>query len=900
MPWRRTNNRVLAALLLVICAPGCATDPSRAEATGDPAIQKAAPATFPSFSPIPFASGRVTAGIGCTRLARHGIFDPQATGPNPPRALALKPVNRNVRPQAKGANSATTRRPDLRAVAASIPSVTAASRPTMNRTSPPILNRLDQLLILDVEVNGVRRGTTLLLADDAGQMYATAQTLNTWGVKPPYPAAVEHAGRRFHEFSAIPGVTVAMESASMSAEVVIPPEHMSETTLSLGAEDSPAPVSDTGAFVDYQAAYTDDGGADAKLFASAFQPTMFTPRGTLNSGLLYRWSQYDRLDFQNPDDPTDYDNTIDDGWIRLDTAWTRDDPDRIRTFRIGDTTTPQSSWARSVRFGGLQLATNFATRPSLVTFPRPSFSGSSAVPTALDLYVNGNLRSRENLPDGTFRIDDIPVVTGAGEIEVVTRDLLGREQVITQDFYTSEQLLRPGLSEYALNAGFLRKNFALKSNDYGDPYASAMLRRGISADLTLDGRLETTDEVVVAGVGGAFIISTLGTMSASLAYSAGDDDGVLWRIGHEYRGRKYRFNGQVQGTGNGFTQPGLEVESGLPRIQALLSSGVNLGAFGSFGMGFVTESFHGDDQDRTVFSLNYGRTLPRRIAFAFSASYVEQDGSDIQASVRFHKPIGSRRSATASLNLSDDNNTLRLDYRHDRPAGPGYGYRLTSYSGDAEGVETEASLNTATASYRGQVRRRDGDYGWRGEMSGSLAWLDGEAYANREIRNGFAVIDTGGYPGVGVFLENRKIGVTDDRGRLLVPNLRPYQANQLHIASADLPMNARTSSYNAVIAPYYRSGVLVDLGVRPAEAAVLRVVDANGVAITEGARASIDGTPGQFPVGLDGRLYLEGLGERSLIQIRDAGALCEFELPRPDTGEALPDLGEFVCEGPAR
>ncbi len=182
-------------------------------------------------------------------------------------------------------------------------------------------------------------------------------------------------------------------------------------------------------------------------------------------------------------------------------------------------------------------------------------------------------------------------------------------------------------------------------------------------------------------------------------------------------------------------------------------------------------------------------------------------------------------------------------------------------------------------------------------MTGSLAWLDGETYANREIRDGFAVIDTGGYSGVSVFQENREIGVTDKRGRLLVPNLRPYQANRLHIAAEDLPLNARTSSYSAVVAPYYRSGVLIDLGVRPAQAAILRVVDAAGEPVPEGAQAGIADTPERYPVGLDGRLYIEGLGENSRVVIRHAGAKCEIELPRPDPNKALPDLGEFVCDG---
>ncbi len=917
MPWRLTNSLGLAVILLLLPAHRCAgstetpaTSHTPAPAVGENAIMLTVPgAAQPEQAAKPSPAGdsaalNPSANADQTRnselLASADASESAPThgdGPATENAPATESVT-SVQAGTDVAAQAPAADPlDTETFTASLSPSTVGFPLTFTQSPAELVSEQEQLMFLDVEVNGVGQGTTLLLADAAGQVFATAETLNDWGVKPPYPAAVEHAGRRFHEFSAIPGVLVAMESSSMSAEVSIPPQYMSNTTLSLSRDDAPAPVSDAGAFVDYQAAYTDDGGANARLFSSVFEPTMFTPQGTLNSGLLYRWSDYDYRDFEEEDYFDERDDPIEDGWIRLDSTWTRDDPDKIRTFKIGDTITPQSSWARSVRFGGIQLATNFATRPSMVTFPRPSFSSSSAVPTALDLYVNGNLRSRQNFPDGTFRIDDIPVVNGAGQIEVVTRDLLGRETTVTQDFYASDQLLLPGLNDYALNAGFLRKNYAVKSNDYGDPYASAILRRGIRENLTVDGRLETTDETVVAGAGAVFSLNRYGTFSASAAFSGGDDSGALWRIGQDYRGRKYRFSSQLQGTSSGFTQPGLDIDSGLPKLRTLLGSGVSLGGLGSIGLTLVNETFHRDEDSRTVMSASYSRTLPSRIAFSFSASYVEQDGSDLQASLLFSKSLGPRRSTSAALNLSDDDSNLRLDFRHDLPSGPGYGYRLTSYSGDSEGVESEASLNTAAARYRGQVRHRDGEYGWRAEMTGSLAWLDGETYANREIRDGFAVIDTGGYSGVTVFQENREIGVTDKRGRLLVPNLRPYQANRLHIAAEDLPLNARTSSYSAVVAPYYRSGVLIDLGVRPAQAAILRVVDAAGEPVPEGAQAGIADTPERYPVGLGGRLYIEGLGENSRVVIRHAGAECEIELPRPDPNKALPDLGEFICDG---
>jgi outer membrane usher protein len=52
------------------------------------------------------------------------------------------------------------------------------------------------------------------------------------------------------------------------------------------------------------------------------------------------------------------------GAIRLDTTWTLDLPDRLSTLRVGDAISTAGAWGQSMRFGGVQFGTNFATQPS--------------------------------------------------------------------------------------------------------------------------------------------------------------------------------------------------------------------------------------------------------------------------------------------------------------------------------------------------------------------------------------------------------------------------------------------------------------------------------------------------------------------------------------------------------
>ncbi len=744
--------------------------------------------------------------------------------------------------------------------------------------------RDDQLLLLDMTVNGTNRGSVLMLVDANGALYAEEATLAEWGMARPFPPAVTHGGRKFHGFDALPGVLTQVTTRNMSGSARIPPEYLNSITRSLSWNSYIEPDADLGAFLDYSLGYADDPGLAARQLSGLFSPTIFTPRGTLSTELLYR-------DLATP---VGQDS---DPFIRLETTWTSDFPGRLSSLRVGDALTPSSSWSRSLRFGGIQLATNFATQPTLITFPQPSISGSAVVPTALDIFVNGSLRSSQDVPDGTFRIDDIPVVTGAGQIQVVTRDLMGREQLVVQDFYTSNKLLRPGLSDYSLSIGALRENYGLNSNDYADMMVSGMLRRGLSDDFTVEGRLDATGEVRVASGAATYSMTRLGVFSTALAISNKQSTGALWQVGHQYQGREFRFDLRLQGTSKEFTQPGIDLPNAFPRMQSLVSAGTSVGGYGSLGMSFIDERFHDSDMDRKVVSLNYSRTLPRDLSLNVSGSYIRQDNSETQASIVLMKYFGGRRSASTNMQRYGDSNSLRVEYRDDAPTGPGFGYRAAAFAGENNEFEAEATWNTHYNRLQAEVRSRDGKTGFRAQADGSVAWLGGDVYANREIKDGFAVVDTGGYEGVSIYLENREMGVTDSHGRLMIPGLLPYQANRISMDSADLPLTAVVRTTGEAVAPYYRSGLLLEFDVTDTRGALLTLNWPDGTPVTEGSEAQILGRDEVFPVGRNGRLYLQGVSPKTRVLVRNGDWQCRLNIDvQPGTkADGIPNLGVFVC-----
>jgi len=888
MPWPNPNNCIRVMLALVAL---CTMQVS----LGDPPIERVSEETsvasvFPDQSEksVSGNSAELTASAWIDRLDSVQVSGMQDTAPASTKVSVQfdqgSRSGRDVsvlqpkRSPAKG-DYAVPETSDLMASNSLLPDAPIPRAPESLEEA-----RDDQLLLLDMTVNGTHRGSVLMMVDARGDLYAEAETLAQWGMTRNVPEVVEHAGRTFYDFDVLPGVQTQVDTRSMSGSAQIPAEYMADITRSLSWNSGIAPSADNGAFLDYDLAYIDDPGLAASQVSGLFNPTVFTTRGNLSAGLLYR-NQDGQLGSQ-PDE-----------LVRLDTTWTRDFPDRISSLRIGDALTPSNSWSRSLRFAGVQLATNFATQPTLITFPQPSINGSAAVPTALDIFVNGSLRASQELPDGTFRIDDIPVVTGAGQIQVVTRDLLGREQLVIQDFYASHDLLRSGLSDYAVSVGALRRNYSLESNNYSEMMVSAMLRRGLTSNLTLEGRLDGTGEVQVAGASANFAMTRLGVFSAALAFSHQDNIGALWQVGHQYQGRDFRFDLRFQGTSADFVQPGSDVPNDFPRLQSLVSAGTSLGDNGSVGMSLVDERFDDARLNRKLVTLNYSRPLPYSLSLSLSGSYIQQTDNDLQASLLVMKYFGGRRSASANMQRTRDSQNLRMEYRSDAPTGPGFGYRAAAYTGSSTAMEAETTWNTDYNSVQAEVRSLDGQTGWRAQANGSIAWLGNDIYANRQIRDGFAVVDAGGFEGVRVYLENREMGVTDSNGRLMIPGLLPYQANRISIDSRDLPMTAQVTDTGEAVAPYYRSGLLVEFDVRDTRGALLRVLWPDGTPVPEGSQAQIEGQQEVYPVGHNGRLYLQGVVGKTRVFVRNNGWQCHLDLVGISGLEdnVIPNLGEFTC-----
>lgn len=255
----------------------------------------------------------------------------------------------------------------------------------------------------------------------------------------------------------IDGVAVRYDSVAQRLEVDMPAQWLPAQHLGSGAGQDPAPIAPGRGVVlnyDLYASHVEGGSASLSLWN---EQRWFGAWGVLsNTGIVRRGG---RLSWAGTGQ----------GYLRYDTSWRWADRARVRTLIVGDLITGALPWGRAVRIGGVQIARSFEIRPDLVPFPVPSFAGEAAVPSSVDLFLNGQRTASEQVQPGPFVFNTLPYVNGAGEAALVTTDALGRQVQTTLPFYVSSTLLKPGTSDYSLAAGALRRGYGIESFGYGRP-----------------------------------------------------------------------------------------------------------------------------------------------------------------------------------------------------------------------------------------------------------------------------------------------------------------------------------------------------------------------------------------------------------------------------------------------
>lgn len=752
-------------------------------------------------------------------------------------------------------------------------------------------------LQLDVTINGQPAGligSFVELAD--GRIAAKRNELEELGIHATGSGAAEEPV----PLDAVPTLRYRIEEKTQAIFIEIANGQRAKQRfdLRLSPARKGAARADWGAVLNYDLNAT-AGSLEAHRLSSLGSTALtveargFSPYGTVEQSALLR-----AIPQQAPD------------LVRLDTAFRHSDEERQVSYQAGDLISGGLPWSRPLRLGGFQAQSNFALRPDLVRMPLPSIEGSAAVPSTVEVYVNSIRAFSKDVAAGPFSVSNIPVISGSGEAQLVIRDAAGRETRTVVPFFASPSLLARGETDWSVEAGLPRRSYGSTADGYTEtPVGSATLRGGLSDWLTLQGHAEGGGGLYNAGLGavtrsGGFGVAALAVSgsngpagngfqtyfafetkllditvdaSSQMTFGAYDDlasvtanmrsagatsgyDGAFGPVQNADRGR-YPY-------GRNATRP--------PRQLARLSVGAPLpfDDRSSLSANFIhVKDASGNRSD--IVSGSYSRALP--LGASLYGTIFRDFGTQRTMGfvIGLSIPFGDAASLSSGFSRSGRSRAASVDIvRSLGTEARSYGWRVH----DAEGA---SPYREATVSYRSRygtiqagasrdASRSAGSLGLRG----SIAALDGDVFASDWIDDGFAVVKVGA-PGVDVLAENRKIGVTDASGSLLVPSLRAYDSNRIALDPANLPVDTDVETARTIVSPADRAGVVVDFRVRSTtNAALVSFRRADGAFVPVGSSGRMaDG--GSFVVGYDGEAFIRALTTSNVATIETGGGPCE-------------------------
>ena len=443
----------------------------------------------------------------------------------------------------------------------------------------------DQTLLLEVVVNGHPIGKIGEFVQRDSELLARPGELRDLGIRVPNRVPSNQAD--LVPLSAIEGLAARLDMATQTLYVTAAPERLlPELLLAAGVSGANVPVeSGIGETLDYDVVGTSVSGQN--LGSGLFDLRAFSPWGVVSSGFLgYAGT--------NPNGPLPY------SAIRLDSVYTYADFDNLRWYRAGDFINGGLGWTRPVRIGGVQIQSDFSMRPDLVTFPLPSVGGSAAVPSTVDVLVNGTRVLSRQVAPGPFEIPQLPIVTGGGAIQMTVTNALGQQVTTTLPFYASSNLLAPGLQTYSAEVGAVRRNWGVISDDYGALAGSATYRRGLSPVVTIEAHAEGTSGLMAAGAGGVVNVGDLGVVNFSAAGSGLDLPGVQLTAGAQRIGPVASLGAFASVASRNFRDIATVNGDPVPQRQLNAYASLSFGRFGSAGI-----SYTGIDRSAVFTPINF-------------------------------------------------------------------------------------------------------------------------------------------------------------------------------------------------------------------------------------------------------------------------------------------------------
>jgi outer membrane usher protein len=728
----------------------------------------------------------------------------------------------------------------------------------------------EQRAMLPVKINETPHGDVLSLIEGE-DVFVPKTFLEPMSLPMERATTKTLAGEEYVSLKSLaPNLSFAIDPADLILSITVEPRFLGKQVVALQRQK-----------------VAEDRGGDPSVFfnyavsgQTKHTPTLFTELGANRGNRLF----YSGLS-----------RTPESGFLRGLTYLNWDSPQNLRRWTAGDAFVGTDVLGGSLDIAGITLTRQYSLQPYLLRSPSLDVTGTATTPSTVEVYVNGQLTNRIEVPAGVFTLRELPVTGGLGNTRLVVRDAFGRESVQTDSFYYSTNVLRKGFSDYVFSAGEIRRDLS-KSFEFDGGGALAQYRRGITDAITLGGRAEA-DRHIISGGPRLTLATRFGDFDLSGAASRDEhDSGTAGSYAYRFNARRASFGLSAIERSDRYATLSLPANADRPirDWNAFLS-----GSFRWFSLGLLgnrTESRSGVKLQRVA--LQASAPLGRFGNLFASAGKVEQNGKrEPEILVGITLSLGHATTADVLGQRTQGRDGLRTELRKPLTMANGIGYALQTDSITDERFVT-LQYQSSYGRYEIDADPRNSDHTTY-SIAGGLVGIGHRILLSRPVQDSFALAHVG-VPGVRVFASNQEVGRTSSSGDLLIPNLLPHYLNLLRINDKDVPIEYEVAGTEVTVVPPSRGGVVAAFPVRKLRSYTgsmrLIIVGQPFVPSLGEVQVRAGDKPLTLSLGRSGEFYVEDLTPGTYPARLLIGRIqCDFRMVLPSSDAALTQLGVIPC-----
>lgn len=558
---------------------------------------------------------------------------------------------------------------------------------------------------------------------------------------------------------------------------------------------------------------------------------------------------------------------------------------------LGERFTPSDVFD-SVSFRGVMLGADKNMVPSSMRSFVPLVRGIARTQARVEVRQRGYTIYSVTVPPGPFLLDNLPVFSSGGDLQVNVNEADGNAQVFIVPYQTPAVALHKGYLDYNLMVGKYRSSYTGVTNAN---VAQAVLMYGLPWNLTLYGGWQGATHYQALSAGLGISLGRWGSLSLDATGARGQSSG---RAAEDGGTRRLRYSklieetnttlalSRYQYTSSGYStlsdvldsyrQNSGTLNANKRKSRTTLTLSQSLGDIGSLSLSGYRDCYRSSQQDTTGFSASYSVNI-HEVSLSLNWSQSRSGGRDNQlVSTVVSMPLprwlgGNTRvsgqmtsptsgGSTQQLGLSGDTNDRQLSWSVMQLHQSGAGDRNSS---------------VLQLGWRGTYGQLDGSYSYSPsyrqaglDASGGLLITRDGLVAGQILDDTVALAEVPGASGVPV---GDMAGVkTDFRGYALLGGLQPYQKSVVNLDPTRLPGDVEVTQTDVTVVPTEGAVIPVAFATKIGGRALVTLLRPDGRPVPFGTLVTplTQSLSNASVAGENGLVYLSGLEATGHLQAK--------------------------------